>query len=261
MASRFLTTSRLNNIINMIMLGRQSGILRVVRGAGATRELGQIQFVDGKAVGALLGHVTGANALTVLQNWGECVYSFDEQPQVGPADSDPMGYQPYDNDLYPPDPISSFPPAASWPAYGNMNSQPLPSPLPSPSSFGNSYPPRPGSQPGYAPVPSGGGYSGPLPDDESLYGIMQSSNAPGQPPAYTTSSSLNPGVLAMCPRRTGLSENVDYLPLDRRERMVLLLIDGHRNISDLARLTRRSEREVFQVLDHLSGLGLIQMHS
>jgi len=261
MASQFLTTSRLNNIINMIMLGRQSGILRVVRGQGPTRELGQIQFVDGKAVGALLGQVTGANALSVLQNWGECVYSFDERPHSDPADSEPTGYQTYDNGLYSPEPSSSYPPAASWPAYGNMSSQPLPSPLPSPSSFGNSYPPRPSSQPGYTPVPSGGGYSGPFPDDESLYGIMQPSNIPGQQSAYPTSGSLNPGLLAMCPRRTSLSENVDYLPLDRRERMVLLLIDGRRNISDLARLTRRSEREVFQVLDHLSGLGLIQMHA
>jgi hypothetical protein len=261
MASKFLTTSRLNNIINMIMLGQQSGVLRVVRGLGPTREVGQIQFVDGKAVGALLGHVTGANALTVLQNWGECVYSFDERPYPDPAESDPMGYPPYENGQYSPGPNSSFPPAASWPAYGNMNSQPLPSPLPSPPSFGNSYAPRPSSQPGYAPVPSGGGYSGPLPDDESLYGLLQPSNGSDQQSAYPTSGSLNPGILAMCPRRTSLSENVDYLPLDRRERMVLLLIDGRRNISDLARLTRRSEGEVYQVLDHLSGLRLIQMHS
>jgi hypothetical protein len=263
MASQFLTTSRLSNIINMIVLGRQSGILRVVRGQGSNREVGQIQFIDGKAVNALLGQVTGANALGVLQNWGECVYTFDEQPMRGPAESDPMGYMsgplPYESGQYSPDPTSTLSPGGSWPAYDNRNSQPLPSPLPSPSSFGNSYPPRAGSQPGFTPVPSGGGRSGTLPESDALYAAMQPTNAPGQQPYYSNSASLNPALLSMCPRRTNLSEQVDYLPLDRRERMVLLLIDGRRNLSDLARLTRRSEREIYQVLDHLSGLGLIQL--
>ena len=88
---------------------------------------------------------------------------------------------------------------------------------------------------------------------------MQPTNVPRQQPYYSNSASLNPALLSICPRRTNLSEQVDYLPLDRRERMVLLLIDSRRNLSDLARLTRRSEREIYQVLDHLSGLGLIQL--
>src|SRR5258708_36896551 len=85
MAAQFLTTSRLSNIINMIGLGRQSGILRVIRGQGPTREIGQIKFMDGEPTTALLGQLTGQNALTVLANWAECVYSFDEQAI---ADSD-----------------------------------------------------------------------------------------------------------------------------------------------------------------------------
>jgi hypothetical protein len=265
MASQFLTTSRLNNIINMIMLGRQSGILRVVRGQGSTREVGQIQFVDGNAVSALLGQVTGNNALTVLQNWGECVYSFDEYPAPA-AEVETTNYQstnpPYANGQLFPDPTSTFSPGSSWPTYGNMNSQPNPSPLPSTSSFGNSYP-RAGSQPGYAPIPSGG-YTGDLPDYDAMYGAMQGavqpSGTPSQQSGYQNSASLSPGLLALCPRRTSLSEHVEQLPLDRRERMVLLLIDGRRNLSDLARLTRRSDREVLRVLEHLSGLGLIQMN-
>jgi hypothetical protein len=88
---------------------------------------------------------------------------------------------------------------------------------------------------------------------------MQPNNTPGQQPYYSTGGSLNPALLALCPRRTNLSDQVDYLPLDRRERMVLLLIDGRRNLGDLARLTRRGDREIYQVLDHLSGLGLIQL--
>jgi hypothetical protein len=264
MASQFLTTSRLSNILNMIVLGRQSGILRVVRGQGSTREVGQIQFVDGKAVSALLGQVTGVNALSVLQNWGECVYSFDEYPMPEINDLDSMTYQtnspPYDYSQTSPDPNSSLLPGGSWPSssYGNLGSQPNPSPLPPSSSFANSYP-RPGSQPGYAPVPSGA-YTGDLPDYDAIYGGLQSSGIPTHQTGYQNAASLSPGVLALCPRRTSLSEHVDQLPLDRRERMVLLLIDGRRSIGDLARLTRRQEREILRVLEHLSGLGLIQMN-
>jgi hypothetical protein len=262
MASQFLTTSRLSNILNMVVLGRQSGILRVVRGQGTTREVGQIQFVDGKAVSALLGQVTGVNALSVLQNWGECVYSFDEYPLPETTDPDSMSYQagspPYEYSQPSPDPASSLLPGGSWPSYGNMGSQPNPSPLPPSSSFANSFP-RPGSQPGFAPVPSGA-YTGDLPDYDAMYGGLQPSGAPTHQTGYQNAASINPGVLALTPRRTSLSEQVDQLPLDRRERMVLLLIDGRRNVGDLARLTRRTEREILRVLEHLSGLGLIQMN-
>jgi hypothetical protein len=262
MASQFLTTSRLSNILNMIVLGRQSGILRVVRGQGSGREVGQIQFVDGKAVSALLGQVTGVNALSVLQNWGECVYSFDEYPMPEISDLDPMTYQtnspPYDYSQSSPDPTFPLLPGGSWPSNGNMGSQPNPSPLPPSSSLANSFP-RSSSQPGYAPVPSGA-YTGDLPDYNAIYGGLQPSGTPTHQTGYQNAASLSPGVLALCPRRTSLSEHVDQLPLDRRERMVLLLIDGRRNIGDLARLTRRSEREILRVLEHLSGLGLIQMN-
>jgi hypothetical protein len=50
----------------------------------------------------------------------------------------------------------------------------------------------------------------------------------------------------------------DPLPLDRRERMVLLLVDGKRSVTDLARLTRRTEDEVRVVLGNLKMLGLIE---
>jgi hypothetical protein len=70
---------------------------------------------------------------------------------------------------------------------------------------------------------------------------------------------INPQALLLRPRRTNMAERVDQLPLDRRERMVLLLVDGQRTMADLARLTRRSERELLAVLDYLAGLGLVEL--
>jgi hypothetical protein len=70
---------------------------------------------------------------------------------------------------------------------------------------------------------------------------------------------LQPETLAVVPYRTPMATSIEQLPLDRRERMVLLLIDGQRSISDLIRLTRRSEQELYAVLNHLRLLGLLAM--
>lgn len=261
MAAQFLTTSRLNNIINMISLGQQSGILRVIRGQGPTREIGQIKFVEGQPVTALLGQLTGQNALTVLTNWGECIYSFDEHatdesdgdasfggssPRVP---SEPGRYTPSTNNL-----------GGSWPSQGFPSNAPQ-----SQSPFSG---PLSGGQPSYATMPGGA---------QSGFGGANS-GYPGQPQRYDTNpdgsipytqsyptgagnSPLPPAVLMTVPQRTVMAEAVEQLPLDRRERMLLLLVDNRRTISDLARLTRRSEREVLNVLEHLSTLGLVQVNA
>ncbi|MFI5274158.1 MAG: hypothetical protein ACHQ4H_14075, partial [Ktedonobacterales bacterium] len=85
------------------------------------------------------------------------------------------------------------------------------------------------------------------------YGGQQAQRRPDAPQAEPLSTEW----LVACPHRTLLSEHVEQLPLDRRERMILLLVDGRRNLSDLARLTRRSEREVLAVLQHMATLGLV----
>lgn len=75
----------------------------------------------------------------------------------------------------------------------------------------------------------------------------------------TATYPLRPDQLSARPRRTTPSMNVDQLPLDRRERMVLLLVDGQRTVSDLVRLTRRHEGDLFAVLSHLRILGLVTL--
>jgi len=69
---------------------------------------------------------------------------------------------------------------------------------------------------------------------------------------------MTPEMLRAVPERTAMSAQVDQLPLDRRERMVLLLVDGQRTVADLTRLIRRSQHEVYAVLYHLRLLGLIE---
>jgi hypothetical protein len=248
MAAQFLTTSRLSNIINMISLGRQSGILRVIRGQGPTREIGQIKFLDGDPTTALLGQLTGQNALTVLANWGECVYSFDEQA-IGDIDGDMLydgsGRAPSDPGRY----VPSAPSSGSWPSYGYSASYPTSYPASPPMGGGMTSPSLPGyAQQGYGTPPSG-------------YPAYDTPRGGYGPPAAAsqTASQLTASQITAVPRRTVMAEHVDQLPLDRRERMLLLLVDGRRTLADLARLTRRNEREVLGVLDHLSTLGLVQI--
>ncbi len=259
MAARFVSTSRLSNIVQMISLSRQSGILRVVRGQGATQEMGQIRFLDGEPLSALLAQLTGTNALNVLMNWGECAYAFDETlvPDGSDAGSGTYGQDQYGYGRSP----GSGPATGSWPSFGYPNSMPSSSPpAPSPVPYeqqgngyynGNGY----GSNTGY-----GANTSYPSrvnPDREYYSGPIPSTSA-------TTSSSLpamRPEMLRAIPYRLPISEQIDQLPLDRRERMVLLLIDGQRTVSDLTRLTRRNDQELYAVLMHLNMLGLIDFRS
>lgn len=273
MAAQFLTISRLSNIINMIALGQQSGILRVIRGPGPTREIGLIKFVNGTPTSALLGQLTGENALTVLTNWGECIYSFEELP---PGDLTESGLPPDSMGRTPSDPFYSLPSwssgkqaSGSWPSYAFPSTAPptppaVPSQMPTTNPFaggpGSSQPTyQPTYQPAYQP---GYGSGAAWPPSGGLAGGETSYTMARQPfPAGTSQEPLSSQVLLLVPRRTLLSERVDQLPLDRRERMVLLLVDGQRNLSDLSRLTRRTERELLAVLDYLAGLGLVELRN
>jgi hypothetical protein len=265
MAAQFLTISKLSNIINMITLGQQSGILRVIRGLGATREIGQIKFVNGTPTSALLGQLTGENALTVLTNWGECIYSFEELPSGDLVDN---GFPPDSMGRTPSDPSYSLPSlgsgnlaSGSWPSYAFPSTAPSTMPaMPTQMPTTNPFPLGPGGtqptyQPGYAPGGSAWPPSGGLNGGESPYTMAR------QPFSSGASQESLGAQMLLIPRRTLLSERVDQLPLDRRERMVLLLVDGQRNLSDLSRLTRRTERELLIVLDYLAGLGLVELRS
>lgn len=260
MSSRFASTTRLSNVIQMVILSKQSGFLRATRGQGAQRELGQIRFISGEPISALLGSLTGGTALAALNNWGECMYQFDEVAGEADAGYPSLPHPPQQPSQPPQSQPSAYgtsspppPSAGSWPSYGYPSTASLGSNSPLPD-FGSS---------------SEGVMSGVFSDDAASYqgyGFHSASDryaAPGgsgaASPTTTASSALplRPEQLAARPRRTSLSEQVEQLPLDRRERMVLLLVDGQRTVSDLIRLTRRSDGELYSVLNHLRILGLV----
>jgi hypothetical protein len=242
----------LSNVIQMVTLSKQSGILRATRGQNPQREIGQIRFIVGEPVSALLGSLTGGTALSALSNWGECMYLFDEIAQEAENGYSSPAQAPQQQPSYAP---TSPPPtsAGSWPSYGYPTTSSLNSlsPLPDFGSSGDV------STPGYYDGDVSGhpsyGYQGAR-DPYSTHG-----GPIGSSPAATATSPmpLRPEQMMSRPRRTSLSEQVEQLPLDRRERMVLLLVDGRRTVADLVKLTRRSDTELYSVLNHLRILGLV----
>ena len=261
MPTQYLSTSRLANVIQLITLGRQTGILRALRGHGPQREMGQIQYVDGQPAAALLGHLTGPAAMNVLSNWAECYYAFEDA--VVAEDGTMETAEP----TYGPPPGSWSNGTPSFPESPSARS------LPPGAAGGPSFPSHAGT-PGFGvPAPNSGGRRPPAPPSAPLRrtGVGGTGGLPGRPPTYPTAprpfsaagqqaagASAPAGAATPLPRRTTRVDLSDPLPLDRRERMVLLLVDGRRSVSDLSRLTRRTEDEVRLVLANLKMLGLIE---
>ena len=67
-----------------------------------------------------------------------------------------------------------------------------------------------------------------------------------------------PGASAVFRVAAGLLATSLASQLPRRERWVLLLIDGRRSVADLARLTQRSELDVAYTLARLLQWGYIE---
>ena len=70
------STDRLINVIEVIQLGRKTGILTAERNVGSMLEHGMITFVNGKVIQASFGQHTGFPAFSVLKTWSTCRFTF-----------------------------------------------------------------------------------------------------------------------------------------------------------------------------------------
>ncbi len=66
------------------------------------------------------------------------------------------------------------------------------------------------------------------------------------------------GVYAIFRRRSIATARSILNCMERRERSILLLLDGQRTLQDIARLTQRSEVEIAHMLIHLLRRGYIE---
>lgn len=227
MAAPFVSTNRLGNVLEMISLCKQTGILRATRGSEPNREFGQVRFVGGEIQSAVVGSLTAETAIMMLSNWGDCLYSFEE----------------------------SIENSGVWQqrrATGSLGSG-LPSGADSLPRYAQSWPVEGDAAYTFASSQASANLATTEPPD--LSNTLSGSNTW----ASGAIAAVPSGVLTIVPRRTALGDQVDRLPLDRRERMVLMLVDGNRTISDLGRLTRLQDQDAYAVLLHLSHLGCVEV--
>src|SRR5271165_185752 len=74
---RVTATDRLSNVVEVVQMGRRTGLLSVERGSGSVLEVGEIYFVSGSPVYASLAGLRGREALAALAQWGPCRFAFD----------------------------------------------------------------------------------------------------------------------------------------------------------------------------------------
>jgi hypothetical protein len=73
---RETATDRLVSIIQLIQLGRKTGVLSAKRGDGITQEKGTITFIKGQITQTSVGRRRGSEALNWLTTWGNCRFTF-----------------------------------------------------------------------------------------------------------------------------------------------------------------------------------------
>lgn len=262
MNEQYLSTSRLGNVMRLIALGRQSGILYAFRIQGGNREEGEIQFNHGEIQWATMGPVRNSdNAINLLKAWGDCSYYFMDGEQKLRPDVMPPTQRQSDTGSLPPNgsgslSMSQF--TTGTPSQYQGDTIPTAYPPLSQSNPGQFQPggSNPGAPSQSGPWPAQTPPSGPYTGTNGYYN-QPASPPPSQrglPPQQLLQRLQQPGYT---PRRITATDASTATQLGRGERQVLLLIDGQRTIPDLARLTRRDNNEVCNILAQLMGYGLV----
>lgn len=147
---RVTATDRLSNVIEVVELGRRTGLLSVERGSGALLEEGDIYFVVGRTIFATLAGLRGREALAMLGRWGDCRFSFDPtSPRPTPNVSGSLSSNPSSGAL---PAAPSFAPPASSAYHAGYQAPPRPN---SPPASPTAQPPQgaaPGGRPRGAPM-------------------------------------------------------------------------------------------------------------
>lgn len=274
---RVTSADRLSNIIEVVELGRRSGLLTVERGSHQTTEQGEVYFTSGRAIFAAVEGLRGRDALSVLAGWGQCRFAFDaNQPAPAPnIPQTPQAPQQQPGRPATPPQSGSHPSLRSAPSgfdWGAPSNRPIPDPMAPLAGSQPGFQPgfQPGSQPGFQPGFQPGSQPGRLTWPTSWPGGMPS-NAPSNAPSSMPSTpSTATGQLAWPtagahverrPRRApdvrDLITVVNTYNLSRNHRTLLLLADGEHTILDLARLSSKSVDEVLALLSDLERRGLI----
>jgi Domain of unknown function (DUF4388) len=232
---RDTVTDRLMNVIQVIQLGRKSGLLTVERGEGTQLEDGTIIFVNGQATQAQIARHTGLDAFRRLSTWGDCRFSFIAAPQSSRA-------------------TSPLPPLAQDGSIGSLMD--TGARVRAQRAAGNrqlQVPSPPAADTGARMHAQRSNFNGQTTTKDTHSAMQSQQGRPASPPGFA------PGALL---RTRQLEDGLRVLAqagLSRTHRRLYLLIDGLRSPAELARLMGREGHAVQALLQELADAGLIQL--
>ncbi|GCE06929.1 DUF4388 domain-containing protein [Dictyobacter aurantiacus] len=87
MTQRDTAADQLIKVIQVLQLGRKTGVLTVERGEGPTFEEGMLVFSYGNIVSAKTGYLNGIDACNQLYTWTRCKFAFIPHPQASGWDA------------------------------------------------------------------------------------------------------------------------------------------------------------------------------
>ena len=225
---RDTATDRLLNVIQVIQLGRKSGLLSVERGQGIQFEEGMIMFVNGQATQASAGQRTGLEAFNWLSTWNACLFSFI------PSSTTASGA------------------LSTTPAIPNTPS----STFTDPDSYLHAQQGTNGRL--RAQQSTNGRLQAQQPALHRQTEFPQIAGDRERNRSIQTSGSDSTG-----PNRTRRLEDglrlIEQAGFTRAHRRLFLLIDGSRSTAELVRLMGREQHEVRILLNQLEEAGLIQL--
>jgi Domain of unknown function (DUF4388) len=241
------TAESLSDILELIRVRKQNGLLSVERFQGGRFEEGEMYFQAGQPTHARTGELAGQEALTYLLRWRQINFSFSiDAAQLPPVVSTPIDVQVRERVPVAVNASSLMSRSAKTPINGSVRVAPLP-PFPLPS-------------PALTQVPAPGHFDSPTAPLE-----LAQVNAGGYGNPYmqrslqNTSGTLN--LAAIVPQKLGDERAVLSLPLTRPQRSIYMLVDGHRTIADLSRCMRKSLVEIERLLIELQERDLIAIQT
>lgn len=228
--SRDNAAESLADVLELVRMRRQSGLLSVERPQANRFEEGEIYFQAGQPTYAHTGQFLGQEALHRMLSWRHVYFTFLADQQR-PLANIPSALSVRDNT-----PMAahspSLPPGPN-PSLLNTNRNIPAISLSPPTS------PRP-------PQVNANRITGEVSELDNRY-VQNTSD----------SNASTPGLEWLAPRKLGNDRDVLSLPLTRPQRSIYMLVDGHRTIADLSRCIRKSVPEVERLLSELQERGLI----